>query len=75
MIIVPTEYVGTVMEMGRDRRGEYDRMEYPAPGRVMLHYKLPLAEIVMDFFDQLKSRTKGYARSTTSCPATSRARW
>ena len=61
MIIVPTEYVGTVMEMGRDRRGEYDRMEYPAPGRVMLHYKLPLAEIVMDFFDQLKSRTKGYA--------------
>ncbi len=61
MIIVPTEYVGTVMEMGRDRRGEYGRMEYPAPGRVMLHYQLPLAEIVMDFFDQLKSRTKGYA--------------
>ena len=60
-IIVPTEYVGTVMEMGRERRGNYGRMEYPAPGRVMLFYELPLAEIVMDFFDQLKSRTKGYA--------------
>jgi GTP-binding protein LepA len=61
MIIVPTDYVGTVMEMGRERRGIYGKMEYPAPGRVMLHYQLPLAEIVMDFFDQLKSRTKGYA--------------
>lgn len=61
MIIVPTEFVGTVMEMGRERRGIYGKMEYPAPGRVMLHYELPLAEIVMDFFDQLKSRTKGYA--------------
>ena len=61
MIIVPTAYVGAVMEMGRERRGIQDRMEYPAPGRVMLHYKLPLGEIIMDFFDQLKSRTKGYA--------------
>jgi GTP-binding protein LepA len=60
-IIVPTEYVGTVMDMGRERRGIFGRMEYPAPGRVMLHYELPLAEIIMDFFDQLKSRTKGYA--------------
>ena len=60
-IIVPTDYVGTVMEMGRERRGIYGHMEYPAPGRVMLHYQLPLSEIVMDFFDQLKSRTKGYA--------------
>jgi len=61
MVIVPTEYVGAVMDMGRDRRGIMGRMEYPAPGRVMLHYELPLAEIIMDFFDQLKSRTKGYA--------------
>jgi GTP-binding protein LepA len=60
-IIVPTDYVGAVMEMGRERRGTMVRMEYPAPGRVMLYYELPLAEIVMDFFDQLKSRTKGYA--------------
>jgi GTP-binding protein LepA len=49
------------MDMGRDRRGILGKMEYPAPGRVMLHYQLPLAEIIMDFFDQLKSRTKGYA--------------
>ena len=61
MVIVPTDYVGAVMEMGRDRRGEFVKMEYPAPGRVMLHYALPLSEIIMDFFDQLKSRTKGYA--------------
>ena len=61
MIIVPDGYVGAVMDMGRDRRGILGRMEYPAPGRVMLHYQLPLAEIIMDFFDQLKSRTKGYA--------------
>ncbi|MDX1935212.1 MAG: translation elongation factor 4 [Capsulimonadales bacterium] len=60
-VIVPTDYVGTVMEMGRDRRGIFGRMEYPAPGRVMLYYELPLSEIVLDFFDQLKSRTKGYA--------------
>jgi GTP-binding protein LepA len=60
-IIVPTDYVGTVMEMGRERRGIFGKMDYPAPGRVMLHYELPLSEIVMDFFDQLKSRTKGYA--------------
>lgn len=60
-VIVPTEYVGTVMEMGRDRRGIFGEMEYPAPGRVMLHYEMPLSEIIMDFFDQLKSRTKGYA--------------
>jgi GTP-binding protein LepA len=60
-VIVPTDYVGTVMEMARERRGIFGRMEYPAPGRVMLHYELPLSEIIMDFFDQLKSRTKGYA--------------
>jgi GTP-binding protein LepA len=60
-IIVPTEYVGTVMEMGRERRGIYGSMEYPTPTRVMMHYQLPLGEIIMDFFDQLKSRTKGYA--------------
>jgi GTP-binding protein LepA len=60
-VIVPTDYVGTVMDMGRDRRGIFGKMEYPAPGRVMMHYELPLSEIIMDFFDQLKSRTKGYA--------------
>ncbi|HZO87200.1 MAG TPA: translation elongation factor 4 [Chthonomonadaceae bacterium] len=60
-IMLPSTYVGTVMELCRDRRGEFIKMEYPAPDRVILHYKLPLSEILMDFFDQLKSRTKGYA--------------
>ncbi len=60
-IIIPDTYVGTVMDLSRERRGVYIRTDYPAKGRVMIHYKLPLNEILMDFFDQLKSRTKGYA--------------
>jgi GTP-binding protein LepA len=60
-ILMPATYVGAIMELCRDRRGEFGRMEYPATDRVMLHYRIPLAEILMDFFDQLKSRTKGYA--------------
>jgi GTP-binding protein LepA len=60
-IFIPSTYVGTVMDLARDRRGEFASMEHPAPDRVMLHYKLPLAEILLDFFDQLKSRTRGYA--------------
>jgi GTP-binding protein LepA len=60
-IFIPSIYVGAVMDLCRDRRGEFVRMEHPAPDRIMLHYRLPLAEILMDFFDQLKSRTRGYA--------------
>ena len=60
-IITPTEYTGTVMELAQSRRGEMTRMEYLSPERVELVYRLPLAEVVIDFFDQLKSRTKGYA--------------
>jgi len=60
-IIIPSTYVGTVMDLARDRRGVYVKTDYPARDRVMIHYKLPLNEILMDFFDQLKSRTKGYA--------------
>lgn len=60
-ILVPSEHVGVAIELCRERRGIYVSMEYPAPDRVMIHYKLPLAEIVMDFFDALKSRTRGYA--------------
>ncbi len=60
-IITPTEYTGTVMELCQSRRGEMTRMEYLSPERVELVYTLPLAEVVIDFFDQLKSRTKGYA--------------
>ncbi|MBT8208461.1 MAG: translation elongation factor 4 [Acidimicrobiia bacterium] len=61
MIITPSEYVGTVMELVQSKRGEMGEMTYLTPERVELHYRLPLSEIVFDFFDQLKSRTKGYA--------------
>jgi GTP-binding protein LepA len=60
-IIVPKEYVGAVMELNNDRRGAFDHMEYLSPARVHLTYELPLAEIVLDYYDQLKSRTRGYA--------------
>ncbi|HEY3943072.1 MAG TPA: translation elongation factor 4 [Acidimicrobiales bacterium] len=60
-ILTPSEYTGTVMELCQARRGEMSRMEYLSPERLELVYRIPLAEVVMDFFDQLKSRTKGYA--------------
>jgi GTP-binding protein LepA len=60
-MLLPTENTGTVMELCQARRGEMLRMEYLSPERVELVYKIPLAEVVMDFFDALKSRTKGYA--------------
>ena len=60
-VIVPKEHVGTVMELCQDRRGVFDHMEYLSETRVSLIYALPLAEIVLDFYDQLKSRTRGYA--------------
>ncbi len=60
-IIVPKEFVGAVMELNNDRRGRFDHMEYLSPERVHLTYELPLAEIVLDYYDQLKSRTRGYA--------------
>ena len=61
MILTPSEYVGTVMELVQQRRGQMGEMTYLSPERVELHYRLPLGEIVFDFFDQLKSRTRGYA--------------
>jgi GTP-binding protein LepA len=60
-IIVPKEYVGAVMELNNDRRGRFDHLEYLSEQRVHLTYELPLAEIVLDYYDQLKSRTRGYA--------------
>jgi GTP-binding protein LepA len=60
-IVVPKDGVGQVMELCNERRGRFDHMEYPSPERVLLVYELPLGEIVFDFYDQLKSRTRGYA--------------
>ncbi len=60
-ILLPAENTGTVMELCQSRRGEMLRMEYLSPERVELVYRIPLSEVVMDFFDALKSRTKGYA--------------
>ncbi len=60
-IMVPSEYVGAIMELCQEKRGIFTTMDYLGSDRVNIHYELPLAEIVYDFFDQLKSRTKGYA--------------
>ncbi len=60
-ILTPKEYVGTIMELCQEKRGEHSGMHYLSADRVQLHYDLPLSEIVLDFFDQLKSRTRGYA--------------
>ena len=60
-VLTPQEYVGGIMKLAQDRRGVQNHMEYPAPNRVMLEYEIPLNEIVLDFYDQLKSISKGYA--------------
>ena len=59
--LTPQDYVGGIMKLAQDRRGVQTNMEYPSPNRVMLEYELPLNEIVLDFYDQLKSISKGYA--------------
>jgi GTP-binding protein LepA len=60
-VLLPAEYTGTVMDLCQTRRGDMQKMEYLSADRVELIYRIPLAEVVVDFFDQLKSRTKGYA--------------
>ena len=60
-IFVPSQYIGAVMELCQNKRGNYVSMEYIDPTRVNIHYEIPLSEIVYDFFDKLKSSTKGYA--------------
>ena len=60
-IFTPTEFYGPVMEMVTKRRGIFTGQEYPTPDRVVLSFELPLSELIIDFFDQLKSRTRGYA--------------
>ncbi len=61
IILVPPDYIGQVFELCQERRGAFKNMEYLSEGRVEISYDLPLSEILLDFFDQLKSRTKGYA--------------
>lgn len=60
-IMCPQEYVGTVMTLCQERRGVFKRTEYPSTNRVMIYYTMPLGEILLDFFDKLKSSTRGYA--------------
>jgi GTP-binding protein LepA len=60
-IISPSRYIGAIMELVQNRRGEYKKMEYLDEQRVLLEYEMPLAELIIDFYDQLKSRTQGYA--------------
>ncbi len=60
-LLTPSDYTGTLMELCQNRRGEMVKLEYLSPERVELRYRLPLAEVVTDFFDQMKSRTQGYA--------------
>jgi len=61
MVVSPSEYIGTIMQLCQDRRGSLKEMHYLSPERVEIRYHMPLAEIIFDFFDQLKSKTKGYA--------------
>jgi GTP-binding protein LepA len=60
-IFSPTEFYGTVMELTKKKRGIFTSQDYPAPNRVQLNFQIPLSELIIDFFDQLKSRTRGYA--------------
>jgi GTP-binding protein LepA len=60
-IFTPTDYYGTVMELSTRRRGIFITQEFPSPGRLQLVFEIPLSELIVDFFDQLKSRTRGYA--------------
>ncbi len=60
-LYTPSDYIGTLMELATSRRGQFDHMEYLDERRVLLHFEIPLAEILMDFHDQIKSRSRGYA--------------
>jgi GTP-binding protein LepA len=60
-IVTPTTYIGTLMELAKNRRGTFLEMEYLDPQRVLINFELPLAEVIVDFYDQLKTRTQGYA--------------
>ena len=59
--MTPTTYIGPLMELSTNRRGAFRNMEYLDPTRVLMHFEMPLAELIVDYYDQLKSRTQGYA--------------
>ncbi len=60
-VVTPSQYIGSLMELSTNRRGEFMTMEYLDPTRVVLHFEMPLAELIVDYFDQMKSRSQGYA--------------
>ena len=60
-VVTPSQYIGALMQLSTDRRGSFENMEYLDPTRVVLHFQMPLAELIIDYFDQLKSRSQGYA--------------
>ena len=60
-VVTPSSYIGPLMELSTNRRGTFQNMEYLDPNRVVLHFEMPLAELIVDYFDQLKSRSQGYA--------------
>jgi GTP-binding protein LepA len=60
-VVTPTTYIGPLMELSTNRRGAFQNMEYLDPQRVLMHFEMPLAELIVDYYDQLKSRTQGYA--------------
>ena len=60
-VVTPSQYIGPLMELSTNRRGSFENMEYLDPTRVVLHFQMPLAELIVDYFDQLKSRSQGYA--------------
>ncbi len=60
-VVTPSQYIGPLMELSTNRRGDFSNMEYLDPTRVVLHFEMPLAELIVDYFDQLKSRSQGYA--------------
>ena len=60
-VVTPSQYIGPLMELSTNRRGDFVNMEYLDPTRVVLHFEMPLAELIVDYFDQLKSRSQGYA--------------
>ena len=71
-VVTPTSYIGPLMELATGRRGTFENMEYLDPERVLIHFELPLAEVIVDFYDQLKSGRRVTPRSTTKRLATER---